>query len=120
MVLTRKIITALALFCAGLVLRSDTASAVDPTVRLERRALFTTTYTDGDECPDEDAACDADVTCLACKASHNDAFVDCVALMSSDTCDEYEEALCCAAEGCTDNEAYADLIGTCPLLSEGW
>ncbi|CAN0250161.1 unnamed protein product [Scytosiphon promiscuus] len=124
MIFVRRIVSALVL-AAGLVVQVEMASALRQATVPTGRALFTSTTSDGDSCPDEDAACDEDVVCLACKASYTTSFGDCTASLSSPTCDEYEEALCCASEGCTSNEAFVDFIGCvnesvgCGLLDMG-
>ncbi|CAN0317481.1 unnamed protein product, partial [Ectocarpus sp. 4 AP-2014] len=99
------------LLVGGFVAKAGAAGSVDPMMRMMRN-LFTTTYTDGDACPDEDDACLASASCLACNDAYIAAFSGCAAsLTSTSTCDDLAEAMCCAAEGCEDNEEFADIMG---------
>ncbi|CAN0070118.1 unnamed protein product, partial [Ectocarpus sp. 12 AP-2014] len=99
------------LLVGGFVAKPGAAGSVDPMMHMMRN-LFTTTYTDGDACPDEDDACLASSSCLACNDAYMAAYSDCAAsLTSTSTCDDLAEAMCCAAEGCEDNEEFADIMG---------
>ncbi|CAB1105343.1 unnamed protein product [Ectocarpus sp. CCAP 1310/34] len=99
------------LLVGGFVAKAGAAGSVDPMMHMMRN-LFTTTYTDGDACPAEDAACVASASCLACNDAYMAAFSGCAAsLTSTFTCDDLAEAMCCAAEGCEDNEEFADIMG---------
>ncbi|CBJ31482.1 hypothetical protein Esi_0259_0031 [Ectocarpus siliculosus] len=99
------------LLVGGFVAKAGAAGSFDPMVHMMRN-LFTTTYTDGDACPAEDAACLASTSCLACNEAYIAAFSGCAAsLTSTSTCDDLVDAMCCAVEGCEDNEEFADIMG---------
>ena len=88
------------LLVGGFVAKAGAAGSFDPMVHMMRN-LFTTTYTDGDACPNEDDACVASASCLACNEAYMAAFSDCAAsLTSTSTCDDLVDAMCCAVEGC--------------------
>ncbi|CAM9603979.1 unnamed protein product [Ectocarpus sp. 12 AP-2014] len=98
------------LLVGGFVAKAGAAGSFDPMVHM-MRSLFTTTYTDGDACPAEDAACLASASCLACNDAYIAAFSGCAAsLTSTSTCDDLVDAMCCAVEGCEDNEEFADIM----------
>ncbi|CAN0331713.1 unnamed protein product [Ectocarpus sp. 6 AP-2014] len=63
-------------------------------------------------CPDEVDACVASTSCLSCDETNVENFDGCFASFSSaSTCDDFVDAMCCAVEGCEDNEEFADVVG---------
>ncbi|CAN0470964.1 unnamed protein product [Ectocarpus sp. 12 AP-2014] len=62
------------------------------------------------DCPTELTACNADDECIFCTQAYVDTVEGCFASATGSTCDDLEEAVCCAVDGCEDNVALNDLL----------
>ncbi|CAM9951898.1 unnamed protein product [Ectocarpus sp. 12 AP-2014] len=62
------------------------------------------------DCPTELQACNADDECIFCTQAYVDTVEGCFASATGSTCDDLEEAVCCAVDGCEDNVALNDLL----------
>lgn len=83
------------------------------------RALSTTTSASA--CASEEQTCVQDGACLACLTTYSDAYAACYASFSSagsDFCSLMTDVLCCASDGCFDNDALVALVGACVLPME--
>ncbi|CAB1104237.1 unnamed protein product [Ectocarpus sp. CCAP 1310/34] len=70
----------------------------------------TDSTTSSSDCPTEVSACSADNECLFCTQAYVDTAEGCFASATGSTCDDLEEAVCCAVDGCEDNVALNDLL----------
>lgn len=107
--------TAAGIVLIGLATKGQLASAVTTTNGMAR-ALATSTSSSA--CAAEVQLCGADTSCSTCSSGYEAAFDTCTAGMTTtsgyvltETCDESGDLICCAAAGCEDNTAFADLIG---------
>ncbi|CAM9620263.1 unnamed protein product [Ectocarpus sp. 13 AM-2016] len=92
---------------------SDTTTDTDGTaIDTTTDSPYTSMTTSETDCPTEISACKADSECVTCTQSYIDAVEGCFASATGSTCDDVEEAVCCAVDGCEDNEALSDLL-TC-------
>lgn len=76
------------------------------------RALATASTSTSDVvCVAEGQACGLDAECLACAEAYDAAFDSCIPSVTTGTCDELEDVMCCASSGCEDNAAYSTFLG---------
>ncbi|CAN0234008.1 unnamed protein product, partial [Ectocarpus fasciculatus] len=62
------------------------------------------------ECATELTACNENGECVDCVESYLVLFDGCFDTLSGSTCDDLEGAVCCAVDGCEDNEGLNDLL----------
>ncbi|CAM9840936.1 unnamed protein product [Ectocarpus sp. 8 AP-2014] len=100
---------------------SDTTTDTDsagyltaPTPTSTTDTIYTSMTTSETECPVEAEACDADAECVDCVTSYAALMEGCIASATVSTCDDLEGVMCCAVDGCEDNDALNDFLGAFP------
>lgn len=109
-------VTKALLLVGGFVAKPGAEGSV-PMVHMTRHLQYSS-YGYSSACPDEVGICTTSTSCLACYDAYVYAIDGCLAsLTSTSTCDDLVDALCCAADGCHDNEEFADAMGTCTKVA---
>ncbi|CBJ34199.1 hypothetical protein Esi_1409_0001 [Ectocarpus siliculosus] len=87
---------------AGYLTTSTTTSTTD--------TIYTSMTTSETECATEVEACNDDTECVDCFTSYAALVEGCLVSAGGTTCDDLEGAVCCAVDGCEDNDGLSDLL----------